>query len=229
MRTKLILFVILLNICALSCESVVVTPCGTDATLLEAITSDLTKDSIGIDTIGFEINWSVFIAYSDTINTAVEKDIFESFKELNKACKGYVKHNPPSIIYYFKSDKTVMDAYQSGRVEDRICEGLEDENRLNLFVLNNDVNLNGYSRLPVAPYRFDIKAYDRILLSYRSMSSRYHTTLTHEFGHNMGLVHTFDDCRNFMSYDCYRDRFNDEQLEIIVLMLTRRSYLMYTD
>jgi len=154
----------------------------------------------------------------------------ESLKNLNDAFAPHIHFYLESeYIYFYDDDGNYIEfIHEHYEIERNFVKGKEKEKSINVFFLPTFGNLNGYTKiLPQQDaylYESLTPKYDAVYIAYRDYLNT--GTLTHEVGHNFTLPHLMD-CRNWMSYDCYRDTFNDEQMEKMLLhIINDRKYLV---
>ena len=163
-----------------------------------------------IDDAEMIFDLSVFVVYNRTKPgmTELSKDIDRSIQEANSfsdriqfrmTSSQYVKHNA-----------ILSNIRQSKRMEDDLCKPHDKEGTINLYIVRSNTDLEGYT--PVLQNGFEqygtLDGMERVFVSYKGLADG--AVLIHELGHFFGLGHT-NDCRNYMSYNCYRDTFDAEQ------------------
>ncbi len=153
---------------------------------------------------------SVFVVYNRTKPgmTELNKDIERSIREAN-SFSDRIQFRMTSS-QYIKHKAIIGNIRHSKKMEDELCKPYDKEGTINLYIVRTDSDLEGYT--PVLQNGFEqygtLDGLERVFVSYKGLSDG--AVLIHELGHFFGLGHE-DDCRNYMSYNCYRDSFNAEQ------------------
>lgn len=106
------------------------------------------------------------------------------------------------------------DIVQNGQKENQLTKG-EVDGYLNIFVVPSKDDLQGYLPTPVEVKYLSEQKYQRMFVYMED-----EITIIHEFGHWGGLGHTFE-CRNIMSYDCFRDTLYSFQMDSIKSFITK--------
>lgn len=158
---------------------------------------------------------SVFVVYNRTKPgmTELSRDIERSIQEANSfsdriqfrmTSSQYVKHNA-----------ILSNIRQSKKKEDDLCKANDKPGTINMYIVRSNSDLEGYT--PVLQDGFEqygtLDGLERVFVSYNGLADG--AVLIHELGHFFGLGHT-NDCRNYMSYNCYRDSFDAEQRTTIL-------------
>jgi len=112
-----------------------------------------------------------------------------------------------STIYY-KPQYFLEDIVTNGVKENKLTKN-EIEGYLNIFIVPNQDDLQGYLPTPVETEYLGEQKYQRMFVYMED-----EVTIIHEFGHWGGLGHTFE-CRNMMGYDCFRDTLYSHQYDSI--------------
>jgi len=168
-----------------------------------------------IDDAEMIFDLSVFIVYNRTKPgmTELSKDIERSIQEAN-SFSDRIKFRMTSS-QYIKHDAVLANIRQSKKMEDDLCKANDKPDTINMYIVRSDTNLEGYT--PVLQNGFEqygtLDGLERVFLSYEGLADG--AVLIHELGHFFGLGHS-DNCRNYMSYNCYRDLFNAKQSSTIL-------------
>jgi len=118
-----------------------------------------------------------------------------------------------STIYY-EPEFYLEDIVQNGVKENQLAKN-EVEGHLNIFVVPNKEDLQGYLPTPVNAEFLGEQKYQRMFIYTED-----EITIIHEFGHWGGLGHTFE-CRNIMGYDCFRDTLYTFQMDSLKSFITK--------
>jgi len=181
--------------------------------------------STNIDDADIIFDLSVFVVYNRTkpSMSAVSRDLEKSIDEAN-SFSNKVKFRMVSS-QYIKHKAILANIRQSKNMEDDLCKSHDIEGTINVYIVRTDSDLQGYT--PVLQENFGeyptLDGMERVFVSYSGLADG--AVLIHELGHFFGLGHT-DDCRNYMSYNCYRDSFDANQVSTIMRFAkVYRSYL----
>ncbi len=185
--------------------------------------SDLFKAKIDDKAMNFNI--SVHVVYDRTKPpmSSISADIERSVQEANS----FSPKMQFSVVssQYVKNKAILADIRQNKKKESSLCDGEDISNTINMYIVRSTNDLEGYA--PVLANNFeeyvDLPDMNRVFVSYKGLSDG--AVLVHELGHFFGLGHV-NGCRNYMSYNCYRDTFTPEQLDTILRFAkVYRSYL----
>ena len=193
-----------------------------------------------IDSTDIVVNLKWYITY-DSLTERLpnfDQEIAASMERLNEDWQGTIRYSYDSIQYYIHNRRDID--YYRGNLElerSELRNLYNEEGSISVFILPTNNNLLGYARLLTSwhdGYAVSEPSLDFVMVSrdgLRSVhdwsSEKGSSTLTHEIGHFFSLDHAFDNCINYMSYNCYRSEFTAEQLEqMLKFLITYRSYLI---
>ncbi len=219
---KLFFLLFIPIICCISCHR----NCVTKAPNKEGSQSIQDLFSTKIDdkkVMSFDISVHVVYNHTKPSMSAVSNDLERSVNEAN----GFSSQMYFNVVSsrLVKHSAILSDIRHSKKKESNLCESEDIKNTINLYIVRSNNDLEGYA--PVLASNFEEYAnlpdMNRVFVSYKGLADG--AVLVHELGHFFGLGHV-DDCRNYMSYNCYRDTFTGEQLETILRFArVYRSYL----
>lgn len=178
-----------------------------------------------IDNTEIIFDVSVFVVYNRTkpAMSEVSRDLDKSIAETN----GFSDNIKFRVVSskYVKHNAVLANIRQSKKMEDDLCTANDVEGTINLYIVRTDTDLEGYT--PVLQNNFeeypDLDGMERVFVSYGGLADG--AVFIHELGHFFGLGHT-NDCRNYMSYNCYRDTFDANQRSTILRFAkVYRAYL----
>jgi len=185
--------------------------------------SDLFNTDIDDAEMIFDV--SVFVVYHRTkpAMSEVSRDLDKSVAEAN-SFSDKIKFKVVSSKYV-KHNAILANIRQSKKMEDDLCTANDVEGTINLYIVRTDNDLEGYT--PVLQNNFEeyptLDGMERVFVSYGGLSDG--AVFIHELGHFFGLGHT-NECRNYMSYNCYRDTFDaNQRTTILKFAKVYRSYL----
>ncbi len=168
---------------------------------------------------------SVFVVYNRTKPpmSDVSSDLDRSIQEANSFSERIQFRMTSS--QYVKHNAILANIRQSKKMEDDLCKANDKPGTINLYIVRSDSDLEGYT--PVLQDGFEqygtLDGLERVFVSYNGLADG--AVLIHELGHFFGLGHT-NDCRNYMSYNCYRDMFDaDQRNTILRFAQVYRKYL----
>lgn len=188
--------------------------------------SDLFKAKIDDKAMNFDI--SVHIVYHRTKPpmSSLSADLERSLQGAN----GFSDQMQFNIVssHYVKNSAVLSEIRHSKKKESSLCNDHDESTTINLYIVRSTNDLEGYA--PVLANNFEeyveLPDMNRVFVSYKGLADG--AVLVHELGHFFGLGHV-NDCRNYMSYNCYRDTFTGEQLQTILRFAkVYRSYLHKT-
>jgi len=178
-----------------------------------------------IDDAEIIFDMSVFVVYNRTkpSMSEVSRDLQKSINESNSFSDN-IKFRMVSS-QYVKHKAIMSNIRHSKSMENDLCTSNDVAGTINIYIVRTDSDLEGYT--PVLQNNFEeyptLDGMERVFVSYGGLADG--AVLIHELGHFFGLGHT-NDCRNYMSYNCYRDTFDANQRSIILRFAkVYRAYL----
>ena len=218
---KNILLLLAIALCCFSCHR----NCVTKAPNKKGTQNINNLFNTKIDDKAMNFNISVHVVY-DRVKppmSSISDDIDRSVQEAN-SFSPMMQFRVVSS-QYVKNKAILADIRQNKKKESGLCDGEDINGTINMYIVRSTNDLEGYA--PVLANNFEEYAslpdMNRVFVSYKGLSDG--AVLVHELGHFFGLGHV-DDCRNYMSYNCYRDTFTAEQLETILRFAkVYRAYL----
>ena len=173
-----------------------------------------------------------------TLNEAFDSTIIFEYEDSILLMPKYTETLPELYANYTNPEKNFEEIYK-----------LSEKGFINVFLMPTvEDTLNGRVLLGFTPIYSDwfegfeqvSPRMDNLFISYDGMLKG--TTLTHEMGHFLGLAHPFQldfqqkknmglatekaICVNFMNYNCFVDRFTEEQVHLMSFFTEQyRKYL----